>query len=231
MRVIAHRGLPEGFEGPGSNTIPDYERAMARGLDVEMDVRFHGKQVWCSHDPMDLNDECEPLDPTPMFGEFCDLLSRFKDVRAFVNVKCDGMTAYLREIALKYEVLDRIVTFDHSMPDFLAAERDCPDVPRARRAGCFEGAIGVASRNAPWVWLDPIAVGPAGVGSFLVRRIKRYFKMNEQVRVVVVSPEIHLKTEKEIGAVNLPGLAWELAHLPGVYGVLTDRPSFYGFRA
>src|SRR5438445_507889 len=116
MRLIAHRGLSADL-GPGQNTIEDYERALARGLDVELDVRFHGKAIFCSHDPMDLNDECEPLDAFPRFEDVCNLLGHFEnDQRLFVNVKCDGMTPYLKAVAEQRGVLPRIVTFDHSMP-------------------------------------------------------------------------------------------------------------------
>lgn len=226
MRIIAHRGLPEGIDGAGSNTIADYERAFQRGLDVEMDVRFHGKRVLCSHDPID--ETTKPFEPDlllPTFEDFCHELRAHPGCRAFVNVKCDGMTPYIREIAVQFGVLDRIVTFDHSMPDFLHAEKHHPDVARCTRASPFEWGLGVKQKPGRWVWLDPISMPPEKMVRFLITRIKAYHTMNETSKVVVVSPDVHLKADTD--KINMPGFAWEVARLP-VYGVLTDRPTNFG---
>jgi hypothetical protein len=186
--------------------------------------------ILCAHDPVKMERLSEIGGGYPLFEHFCKLLAGFREARAFVNVKCDGMTGYIRTIALRYQVLERIVTFDHSMPDYLYAEKHYPDVARCARAGPFEGALGVSSKHAPWVWLDPIAIGPRGCVPFLIRRIKRYHHANEGVRMIVVSPDIHHKDPKAFDDVNMPDFAWEIARLPGVYAVMTDRPTFFGHR-
>lgn len=225
MRLIAHRGLPGTIDGVGGNRLNEYHAAFRAGMDVEMDVRFHGCKVLCSHDPI----EERLVDQYPSFVDFCASLSEFRDVRAFVNVKCDGMTSALRATASTFQVLDRIVTFDHSMPDFLHAENFHPDVPRATRASAYEWGMGVKTKPNRWVWLDPIGLAPEKMVSFLIRRAKAYHTINETSRIVVVSPDVHCRTPEQFDKVNLPGFAWEIARLP-VYGILTDRPTMFGFK-
>lgn len=227
MRLLAHRGLPESIDGLGKNTMAEYERALQRGLDIEMDIRFHGTDLFCSHDPLDPKRLLE----YPTFEAFCELVARYpNDSRVFVNVKCDGQTRYVEEIGTRFGVLARLVTFDHSVPDFLHAEKHFPRVERATRASLYEWALGVKKVAARWVWLDPISMPePKKMGPFLLGRARLYLAKNPMARIVVVSPDVHLKDPAQFDLVNMPGFAWEIARVP-IYGILTDRPTLFGFK-
>ena len=63
----------------------------------------------------------------------------------------------------------------------------------------------------------------------LVGKAKGMHTANETSRVVLVSPDIHLKDPAQFDTVNMPGFAWEVARLP-IYGILTDRPTMFGFK-
>jgi hypothetical protein len=50
MKLIAHRGLMNGFDSINENTTKQIELALKEGFDAEVDVWWHNGKWWLGHD-------------------------------------------------------------------------------------------------------------------------------------------------------------------------------------
>lgn len=198
MNILAHRGW---WTHPDErNTLTAFERALAAGFGLELDVRDQNGRLVVSHDP--------PVGDTLDFATLLESFDRHgRPGPLAINVKADGLQALLAEMLKPLAPMEFFV-FDMSVPDTLGylsaglpvftrqSEYEPQPVFLDRAAGvwldCFEGE-----------WFDAAVIrGHAQAGR----------------AVAVVSPELHKRSHLDAWA------AWRAADGPGVM-LCTDFPA------
>ena len=150
---------------------------------VEVDVRSSGKDLICAHDAF-------------TDGElFSDWLKYFKHRFLIVNIKSEGIENSIIEILNKFAITNYFF-LDVSFP-FMCKLTKEGFRKFAYRVSDLEAYDQAAFKwlGCNWIWLDAFNYFPAN-------EIKKVLSTNQNVKICLVSPELHLyrdnKVSKEI---------------------------------
>lgn len=197
MIVLAHRGWWTRLDE--RNTLGAFERALAAGFGLELDVRDQDGRLVVSHDP--------PVGNTLELAALLAAYERFgRPGPLAVNVKSDGLQPALAALLESLEPHQYFV-FDMSVPDTLGYLR--AGLPVFTRHSEYEPQPALLDRAAG-VWMDCFERDWIDAAA-----IRRHTAAGRAV--ALVSPELHRRPHRDAWA------AWRPADGPGVL-LCTDFP-------
>lgn len=198
MIVLAHRGWwtrPE-----ERNTEAAFERALAAGFGLELDVRDRDGRLVISHDP--------PVGSVPDLAALLAMFDRYgRPGPLAINIKSDGLQAPLAQMLAPLAPTDFFV-FDMSIPDTLGYLR--AGLPVFTRQSEHEPVPALIER-AGGVWMDCFE------GDWIEAAAIRAHTGAGRA-VALVSPELHRRPHRAAWQ------AWRPADGPGVM-LCTDHPA------
>ena len=171
--IIAHRGL--WLEPSEQNTDGAFQRALDNGFGIETDIRDCCGEVVISHDLPASN--CMGLDC------FLDMCSLKPDLMLALNVKADG----LQNKILSSDVRNPHFFFDMSVPDMLGYKQR--GLKLYTRYSDIEPVPSLYN-ECDGVWLDSFHDEQLNIPALMKF-------LDEGKHVVLVSPELHKRSEKK----------------------------------
>lgn len=185
VRIISHRGYWKSRDE--QNRPVAFERSLELGFGIETDLRDHDRAVVISHDPPGAPSSPDDSPSTLSLDSFLALcVARGPGLMLALNIKADGLQAWVREALDRHEATANAFVFDMSVPDtlgYLAA-----GVPVYVRHSDVEPDPVLYDRAAG-VWLDQFHsdwIGPDDVARHL----------DSGKAVCLVSPELHRRDHR-----------------------------------
>jgi len=172
--IIAHRGF--WLEVSEQNHFSAFERALSNGFGIETDLRDRNATVVISHDM--------PNSKSMSFKDFLSLCREYSpELSLALNIKADG----LQQSLIAQEVNNQHFYFDMSVPDMLGYTNNSMNV--YTRYSDIEQYPALYN-DCKGVWLDNFSDAHLDLCA-----LKTFLKDGKEV--ILVSPELHKRDEKE----------------------------------
>jgi glycerophosphoryl diester phosphodiesterase len=199
LNIIAHRGFWSDISEQNSELA--FRKALENGFGIETDLRDFNQNIVISHDMP--TQSCMTLD------KFLALCAPTPELVLALNVKADGLQSCL----LKSTIKNSHFFFDMSVPDMLGYKKN--ELNFFTRYSDIEQSPSLYNQ-CDGVWLDNFKDENLDVPALL-----KFLK--EKKRVVLVSPELHKRCEKNYWA-TLKEILTNYPEYRAHIGMCTDFP-------
>lgn len=174
MKIISHRGLWN--RNVPQNSLEAFAASQALNCGIETDLRSFNGTLWLSHDPIKSSEELTSLE------ELLLLWEKTPELPLFLNIKEDGLIPLLLPYLPLFLKL-RPIFFDMSVPQLVQFAKFFPKWMLATRFSEFEYPPH-AIELCDWIWADGFQSDPS-------IEVLRYFVIEKNLSLAVVSPELH----------------------------------------
>ena len=183
QNILCHRGIWK--KKIEQNSEVAIKKALENGFGVEIDLRYHEKNILISHDPLGRQ---RRSDIKAVSLETVFEIASATESKGYLalNAKEDNLQEEVRRLAIKYNI-DRYFLFDMSVPDLIGGAKH--DVNQFGRLSSYEDPCKIAEFCCG-LWIDGFDNSEKIYGESL-EIIKKW------PRCAFVSPELHGREKKE----------------------------------